>query len=430
MTRKTTQGYERILTAGISLLLALAIAPVAYSQDAAAGNAIAQMDKYIAANNIAKDKLNPGWKVRLPKPPKAVFDDGDTDYFWNIDTNKGLIKVKLWPDIAPMHVSSTIYLTRMGFYDSIPFHRVITAFMAQGGCPLGKGTGSPGYKYAGEFSSSVKHDRPGLLSMANSGPGTDGSQFFLTFKATPWLDGKHTLFGEVVEGLDVLKVLESKGSRSGKTSEKLWMQKCTITTVKVPRVEFSFTALDKFIAGAKIDKNVAGWRTKLPRPPKFGFAKSKKLFWTMKTNKGEIRIELNPGVAPMHVSSALYLSRLGFYDGLSFHRVIQGFMAQGGCPTGSGNGNPGYQFAGEFSKDLKHDAAGILSTANAGPGTDGSQFFITFKALSSLDGKYTIYGKVVEGMDVVKTIEKLGSADASGKTIQPLIIARSTVSDK
>ena len=230
----------------------------------------------------------------------------------------------------------------------------------------------------------------------------------------------------MVEGLDVLKVLESKGSRSGKTSEKLWMQKCTITAVKVPRVEFSFAALDKFIAGAKVDKNVPGWRTKLPKPPKFGFAKSKKLFWNMETNKGKIRIEIRPGVAPMHVSSALYLSRLGFYDGLRFHRVFQGFIAQGGCPTDSGNGDPGYQFAGE-DNDLKHDAAGVLSCASA---ENVSQFFITFKALPSLDGKYTIYGKVVEGMDVVKTIENLGSADNSGKTIQPLIIARSTVSDK
>ena len=225
-------------------------------------------------------------------------------------------------------------------------------------------------------------------------------------------------------------MLESKGSRSGKTSEKLWMQKSTITTVKVPRVDFSFAALDKFIAGAKVNKSAPGWRTKLPRPPKFSFAKGQKLFWNMETNKGKIKIEFRPDVAPLHVSSALYLSRLGFYDGLSFHRVIQGFMAQGGCPTGSGNGHPGYQFAGEFSKDLKHDAAGVLSTANAGPGTDGSQFFITFKALSFLDGKYTIYGKVVEGMDVVKTLEKLGSADNTGKTIEKLIIARATVSGK
>ncbi|MCH2582798.1 MAG: peptidylprolyl isomerase, partial [Planctomycetes bacterium] len=95
--------------------------------------------------------------------------------------------MNLWSDVAPRHGSTTSYLTRLGVYDTLPFHRVITGFMAQGGCPLGTGTGSPGFKYSGEFSSSVKHDRPGLLSMANSGPGADGSQFFLTFKATPSL---------------------------------------------------------------------------------------------------------------------------------------------------------------------------------------------------------------------------------------------------
>ena len=139
--------------------------------------------------------------------------------------------MKLWSDVAPMHVSSTIYLTRLGFYDTLPFHRVITGFMAQGGCPLGTGTGSPGFKYSGEFSSSVKHDRPGLLSMANSGPGTDGSQFFITFGPTPSLDGSYTIYGKVVEGLDVVQALEKAGSpdASGKTSEKLKITKCTVT---------------------------------------------------------------------------------------------------------------------------------------------------------------------------------------------------------
>ena len=108
----------------------------------------------------------------------------------------------------------------------------------------------------------------------------------------------------------------------------------------------------------------------------------------------------------MHVSSALYLSRLGFYDGLRFHRVFQGFIAQGGCPTGTGRDGPGYQFAGEFSQNALHDGSGVLSTANSGPGTDGSQFFITFGPAPSLDGKYTVYGKVVEGLDVVKALEK------------------------
>ena len=100
--------------------------------------------------------------------------------------------------------------------------------MAQGGDPLGRGTGGPGYKYDGEFSPSVRHDRPGLLSMANAGPGTDGSQFFITFVPTPHLDGKHTLFGEVVEGMDTVNALEERGSRNGQTTEDLRIQKATI----------------------------------------------------------------------------------------------------------------------------------------------------------------------------------------------------------
>ena len=100
--------------------------------------------------------------------------------------------------------------------------------MAQGGCPLGRGTAGPGYEFGGEFSPHVKHDRPGLLSMANGGPNTDGSQFFLTFVPTPWLDGKHTIFGEVVEGMQTLEALEALGSRSGRTREILTIDKATI----------------------------------------------------------------------------------------------------------------------------------------------------------------------------------------------------------
>jgi cyclophilin family peptidyl-prolyl cis-trans isomerase len=114
-----------------------------------------------------------------------------------------------------------MYLAEVGFYDDLTFHRVIPGFMAQGGCPLGTGTGSPGYKYAGEFSPNAKHDKPAMLSMANAGPGTDGSQFFLTFVPTPFLDGKHTVFGEIVEGVDTLKKLESFGSQSGQTKKPL-----------------------------------------------------------------------------------------------------------------------------------------------------------------------------------------------------------------
>jgi peptidyl-prolyl cis-trans isomerase B (cyclophilin B) len=187
--------------------------------------AVQMIDKFIA--NAKIDRKAPGWKTMLPKPPQATFDKTRT-YLARIATNKGPVLIEFLPRVAPMHVTNFIYLARLGFYDNMSFHRVITGFMAQGGCPVGNGTGGPGYKFAGEFSDTVKHDQGGLLSMANAGPGTDGSQFFLTFVATPWLDGKHTIFGRVVEGMDTLQKLEAAGSRSGAVKEPLKMVKVTI----------------------------------------------------------------------------------------------------------------------------------------------------------------------------------------------------------
>ena len=185
-----------------------------------------QIADFIEKQSVDKGAAN--WKGSLAMPPKATFAK-DEKYFWNLKTNKGDIKIRLMSDVAPMHVSSTIYLTDLGFYDGVIFHRVITGFMAQGGDPTGTGRGGPGYKYAGEFSPNVRHDRPGLLSMANAGPGTDGSQFFLTFRPTPHLNNRHTIFGEVVGGMDVVKALEKCGSRQGGTSERLVIEKATIS---------------------------------------------------------------------------------------------------------------------------------------------------------------------------------------------------------
>ncbi len=199
--------------------------PVAMNAEAGADAAIKAIDAQIT--KAAINKKDPAWRTHLPMP-KAVDFDKSKSYFVHMMTNKGEVVIKFRPDVAPLHVTNFIYLTRMGFYDGLSFHRVITNFMAQGGDPVGNGTGGPGYGFNGEFSPNARHNRPGLLSMANAGPGTDGSQFFLTFVPTPWLDGKHTLFGEVTSGMDVLKQLEAKGSQSGATSEKLGMNKLFI----------------------------------------------------------------------------------------------------------------------------------------------------------------------------------------------------------
>ena len=188
--------------------------------------AIKDAEQFIQQQKI--DKTQEDWKTTLPQPTEFTFNQ-DKTYLWNLTTSKGEIVIELMPDIAPMHVSSTLYLTTLGFYDNTIFHRIIPGFMAQGGDPLGNGRGNPGYKYAGEFSDDLKHTQGGLLSMANSGSNTDGSQFFLTFTATPWLDGKHTIFGEVVKGMEVLESIEKLGSRSGRTSEEVSIIKATIS---------------------------------------------------------------------------------------------------------------------------------------------------------------------------------------------------------
>ena len=125
-----------------------------------------------------------------------------------IQTNKGPIRLELFDDKTPKTYANFEKLTAENFYDGLKFHRVIADFMIQAGCPKGNGTGGPGYSFEDEFHAELKHDGPGILSMANSGPNTNGSQFFITHVATPWLDGKHSVFGRVIEGQDVVDAIE------------------------------------------------------------------------------------------------------------------------------------------------------------------------------------------------------------------------------
>jgi len=140
------------------------------------------------------------------------------------------------------------------------------------------------------------------------------------------------------------------------------------------------------------------------RPPDMIIDPAKKYTAVIATDLGDIEIELYADRAPRTVNNFVCLARDGYYDGVTFHRVIKGFMAQGGDPTGSGRGGPGYRFDDEFDKSLRHDGPGVLSMANAGPGTNGSQFFITFGPTPHLNDKHAVFGRVTKGMDVVLAI--------------------------
>lgn len=135
------------------------------------------------------------------RPPEMIISP-DSDYYATFRTEKGPIRIRFFAREAPETVNNFVFLAREGYFDGTTFHRVIRDFMVQGGDPTGTGSGGPGYRIRDEFHEDLKHDKPGTLSMANAGPGTGGSQFFITHTATPWLDGRHAVFGEVVEGME------------------------------------------------------------------------------------------------------------------------------------------------------------------------------------------------------------------------------------
>ena len=151
----------------------------------------------------------------------------------DISTSKGVMKVSFYEDDAPGTVENFIKLAEQGFYDGLAFHRVIPNFVIQGGCPYSKdmsdprvGTGGPGYKIRCELSGGNQYHDRGVLSMAHAGRDTGGSQFFITVDSTPWLDGRHVVFGKVVDGMDVVRAMEQQGSRSGRTQAPVMLEAC------------------------------------------------------------------------------------------------------------------------------------------------------------------------------------------------------------
>ena len=182
-------------------------------------------------------------KKSVEPPHVAKFAKGEM-VSATFETSLGNFVCHLFADECPLTVGNFVALAtgeapwidpsgaqvNKPFYDGTVFHRVIKSFMIQGGCPLGQGTGGPGYKFGDEFVATLKHNKPGILSMANAGPGTNGSQFFITEVPTPWLDGKHTVFGEVTEGMDiVLKIAHAPTGAQDRPRDNIVLQRVSIS---------------------------------------------------------------------------------------------------------------------------------------------------------------------------------------------------------
>lgn len=177
-----------------------------------------------------------------------------------------------------------------------------------------------------------------------------------------------------------------------------------------------------FIAEAGVDTTSDGWRRRLPRPPVVSFASGRTYVWNVTTNRGPLRIVLLPDVAPAHVSNVIYLTELGFYDGNRSHRAVKDFMVQAGCPLENGTGNPGFRLDLETRSGVGFDRVGVLAAANAGPNTDGSQFFLTLAPTAWLNGAYTVYGHV-DGTDSMRTLHAMEqvSNTRDGPPVAPIV---------
>ncbi len=226
--RNDSRNFGCVSSALAAALFCLVAATAGADEIAAAEDPlIAAIDAFIA--DLDLDKSDRDWKSKVPIPAAEGAFNPQNTYYWNLHTNKGDIKIRLFPLSAPLHFLSTVYLTRLGFYDDVKFHRIVKDFMAQGGDPTGKGNGGPGYRFGGEFDPNLSHDKKGIVSAANSGPGTDGSQFFITFGPEKRLDGDHTIFGEMVEGDAVLRKIERAGTEGGKPRRKVVIKNATIS---------------------------------------------------------------------------------------------------------------------------------------------------------------------------------------------------------
>jgi len=205
------------------------------------GQALTEIEAFIDQKEKAGviNKQDKNWKSHLPKFPEVAFAGGG-HYEWTLNTSEGTMIAVLNDEAAPNHVRNILYLTSVGFYNGLIFHRIIPGFMAQGGCPLGKGFGGPGYSVDLEVKPDVLHKEIGVLSMARSqNPNSAGSQFFITFGPTPNLDQQYSVFGKITEGLDVLEKIEKAGNPNPRSNGTPPLKEITIKDATVKWVEDS-----------------------------------------------------------------------------------------------------------------------------------------------------------------------------------------------
>ncbi len=343
-------------------------------------------------------------------PPEMTIDPSKY-YYATFKTAKGDIKAQLYADRAPLTVNSFVFLAREGFYNDTTFHRVLEEFMAQAGDPTGTGSGGPGYQFADEFDPNLAFDAAGLLAMANAGAGTNGSQFFITLAPTEWLNNRHTIFGKVIEGMDVLNSLTMRDPNTapdfeGDTLYTVIIDESEESTLPPPPptpTPFAPSSLESENRPlATVDPSErSGY---FNSPPDVIIDSAKSYTATITTSKGDIVVMLHDDEAPIAVNNFVLLANLGFYDNTPVNQISPGQLVIIGSPDNNPNGDAGYLLSPEVNipVEMAIGLVGYVPLQGTTPTSSSSQLILALVAPPvEANADFSFFGQITSGVDIL-----------------------------
>lgn len=348
-----------------------------------------------------------GVVTQWDQPPELSIDPGKI-YLAILETEKGSIKIELFARQTPVTVNNFIFLANAGFYDNTTFHRVLPDFMAQGGDPEGTGAGGPGYRFQDEIIPGLNFDEGGYLAMANSGPGTNGSQFFITFGPTEFLNGRHTIFGKVVEGMQVALSLTLRDPAASPDFEGDILQRVLIeeiTASLLPTPEPTAVPVVPVLENGRplASLEIAERENLYTGKPEMVIDLEKIYTAKVATTQGEFVILLDAISAPESVNNFVVLAQLGYYDAFPISFVDVDELVLIGSPASTATSDIGYTLPSELGLGNKRAAVGYWFRQDL-LASSASQFYVLIEDQSLLNDIFTVFGEVIEGMDVVEML--------------------------
>ena len=346
-------------------------------------------------------------ELQWDSPPDLTIDL-EKVYIATLITEKGEARVELFAQDAPITVNNFVFLAEQGFYDETTFHRVLPDFMAQGGDPTGTGSGGPGYQFEDEIVHGVTFNQEGLLAMANGGPGTNGSQFFITFGAAPWLNGMHTIFGQVIEGMDVIHSLTLRDPAEAPDYPGDRLKRVVIEVADrsqlptpTPMPEAVIPVIEDGRPLAEIPP--AEREGLFNGMPELVIELGKEYTATIVTSKGTILVKLEPLSAPVSVNNFLVLANLGYWDGFTINDTQPEAYFKTGSPGSRPDSDVGYTLPSENGSAATRGALGYWFRTDV-LASSGSQIFITLDDLPGMEEFFTVFGYVTSGIEVAEAL--------------------------